>query len=560
MGDILVRGGTVIDGTGARRRRADVRVRGGVIAEVGASLAAHGEEILDASDAIVAPGFVDVHTHFDPSLWWNPTADPVPLHGVTTVVQGNCSLSIAPLKPADRPGLIDAFCFIEDMPVAAFEDGIPWTWDSWAEYRTAFDALGACVNVGALVGHSTIRSYVMGADAWSRAATTAECELIAGLLEESLRAGGLGLSTSFIDTDRHGNRVPSRFADEAEFAALAQAIGRAGRSMLQFVPSIDPAKKLADIDLIDRACAGTGVRGSWVQLASGGSSASYVPQLLDQAGRTQHEHAGIYPQVSPRSFDAQVNLDRTPVFIGMAAWHDWVQQPRAEKLRRLRDDAWRETARREWDAVPYALFPKGRMHKLRISRAGHPLAAKFAGGFFPAWHASRGDIHESDAFADLLLINELDCAVTIVGLANDDVDGVATLLRDPRTVVGASDAGAHLMMLCGGGDTTLLLTRHVRERGDFALEAAVEMLAAKPASVFGLNDRGTISPGKAGDLVVFALDELVYPDDHLVADLPDGSARLTRAGGGYRATVVAGTVVQRGGDYTGARPGRMIAS
>ena len=508
MGNLLIRGGTVVDGTGTPGYASDVRVRAGVITEIGPSLAPDGERVVDAGGAVVAPGFVDVHTHFDPSLWWTPSADPVPLHGVTTVVQGNCSLSIAPLRPTDKARLIDAFCFIEDMPTAAFEEGIPWSWEHWADYRRAFDQMGSAVNVGALVGHSTIRSYVMGDDAWHRTASSSERDAIAAVLERCLRDGGLGVSTSFIDTDRQGNKVPSRFADEDEFAALAQAVERAGRSIFQFVPSIDPAKKIWDIDLIDRACAGTSVRGSWVQLASGGTSASYISELLDQAEHTQAGGArrqqvggaGIFPQVSPRSFDARINFDRTPAFMGMPVWHDWVQQPKAEKLRRLRDDRWLDSARADWDSGSYALFPKGRMHKLRISGATHPIAAPFVGKLFSEWHQTRPDTHEADAFAELLLLNELDCSVTIVGLANDDPAGVAELFRDPRTVLGASDAGAHLTMLCGGGDTTLLLTRHVREREDFALEAGIAMLTRKPAEVFGLTDRGVIAPERPATL------------------------------------------------------------
>lgn len=559
MSNVLIRGGQVIDGLGGPRRRADVRIRDGVITEVAPKLAHDRDRVIDAAGATVAPGFVDVHTHFDPSLWWDPSADPMTLHGVTTVVQGNCSLSIAPVRASDLEGLIDAFCFIEDMPNAAFRDGIPWRWEGWRDYREAFDALGCAVNVGALVGHSTVRSYVMGADAWSRSANADECARIGAVLEECLRAGGLGVSTSFIDTDRSGNKVPSRFADETEFVELAQALGRAGRSIFQFVPSIDPDQKMRDIDMIERACLGTGVRGSWTQLAAGGNSVTHLPRLLAQAERTQRAGAGIYPQVSPRSFDAQINFERTPVFISMPVWNDWMQQTKAEKLRRLQDDGWRDAARRDWDRPVYSLFPKGRMHKLRISSASHPIVAPYVGGFFPQWQHDRGHMHEADAFADLLSLNELDCAVTIVGLANDDPDGVAELLLDPRTVVGASDAGAHLTMLCGAGDTTLLLTRHVRERQDFTLERAIQLLAARPAEVFGLSDRGVIAPGKAGDVVIFDIDELRYPEDHLVNDLPDGSGRLTRIGGGYRCTIVSGEVVQLDGTDTGARPGRMVA-
>jgi N-acyl-D-aspartate/D-glutamate deacylase len=557
MSDLLVRGGTVIDGSGRPGTRGDVRVRGGRIVELGPTLAADGEPELDAGGAVVAPGFVDVHTHFDPSLWWDPSADPVALHGVTTVVHGNCSLSLAPVRPDGRAGLIDTFGFIEDIPAIAFETGIPWTWREWSEYRAAFDARGSTVNVGALVGHSTLREFVMGSAAWERAATDDERVALARALMACLEAGGLGVSASFIDTDSSGRKVPSRYADDAELRALAEALDATGRSIFQFVPSTVPDRKLHDIERVHAACHGTGVRGSWVQLASGGSSAGLVDDLLNQAGRMQLEGPGIYPQVSPRSFDAQINLDQTPMFNSLPMWNEWVKQSHAEKLRRLGDESWRDAMRAEWDRVTYSVFPKGRMHKLRVSGASHPALTRYIGAAFSTYIDDRG-VHEADAFADFLQQNELDCAVTIIGLANDDPDQVAALLADERTIFGASDAGAHLQMLCGAGDTTLLLTRHVRERADFPLETAVELLSSRPAAVFGLHDRGRIAPGLAADLTVFALDELVYETDHLVRDVPGGSARLTRPSGGYRATIVDGHLVQLDGAYTGERPGRMV--
>src|SRR4051812_30527165 len=185
-GDVLVRGGMVVDGTGAAPFRADVRVRGGVIAEVGAGLRPDGEDELDAGDALVAPGFIDSHTHYDPSLWWDPLVDPMPQHGVTTVVTGNCSLSLTPVRAPDRVAASDVFGFIEDIPVDAFTTGIPWTWESYAEWRDALQAHGTAVNIAALIGHSNLRVYVMGDDAWTRAATADELTRLTAVLAESL--------------------------------------------------------------------------------------------------------------------------------------------------------------------------------------------------------------------------------------------------------------------------------------------------------------------------------------------------------------------------------------
>ena len=559
MADLLVRGGTVADGTGAPMRRSDVRVRDGVIVEVGPDLVPDGEAQIDAGGATVAPGFIDTHTHFDPVLWWDASADPMSLHGVTTVVQGNCSLSLAPLHAADRAAVSDVFCFIEDLPLVAFEEHIPWNWTTWQQYRDAFNARGAAVNVVGLVGHSALRLYVMGQDALERAATPDERDALAAALAECLAAGAHGLSTSFADRDRNGRKVPSRLADDDEFVALARTLHDGSRNVLQFVP--EPRQfeaKVDDIERVHRVCAGTDVRGTWVQLATGGMSAAHVPFLLDQAGRTQRDGAGVFPQVSPRRFDVRVDIDRTMGFASMPLWNQWAQSDRPTKIATLRDSDWRSRARDEWDATGFTSFPKGRMHKLRIVAVSNTALKRYEGVFFPTLQAEHPDQHECDVFADFVLANGCDIGLATVGLANEDVDALAALFRHPRTIVGASDAGAHLNSLCGAGDTSLLLQRHVHERGDFSLEHAVHILTQRPAQMFGVRDRGVVAPGYAADLVVFELDRITWPDDYLVNDTPGGAPRLRRPWGGYRATIVNGAPTQIDGAPQPTMTGRML--
>jgi N-acyl-D-amino-acid deacylase len=560
-GHLLVRGGTLVDGTGAPARRSDVRVRDGVIVEVGAELApdsaAAREVEIDASGAYVAPGFIDCHTHYDPSVWWDPLVDPMPQHGVTTVVTGNCSLSLTPVHASDRVAASDVFGFIEDIPVDAFATGIPWTWESYAEWRDAMRAHGTAVNIAALIGHSNLRVYVMGDDAWERAATDDERVQLAAVLAESLAAGALGMSTSFIDQDRHGNAVPSRAADDAELIALVDALGSApGRSrVLEFLPWIKEIdRQLADIDRVARWCGARGVSCTWNQLAENSRDPSRAARIIEQAHALHADGCRVYAQVSPRPFNLKVSLDQTPAFVAIPAWGQLITRTPDEKRSTLVDAEWRARARADWDRVGdgFTIFPVSRLDRVRLT-AVRDGEERFLGSSFADVVAARGG-HPSDVLADWVLEHDLAPGMVAEALSNNDAGKVSELIADATTVVGASDAGAHLQMMCGAGDSTLLLTEHVRDRADLDVEAGVHQLTGRLAEAFGIRDRGVVAPGLAGDLVVFALDELAYEPEAFVHDLPGGAPRLTRPAGGFRTTAVAGVVTQQDGIATGARP------
>jgi N-acyl-D-amino-acid deacylase len=556
-GDLLVRGGTVVDGTGAPARRDDVRVRDRVIVEVGANLEPDGEPEIDAGGAVVAPGFIDCHTHYDPSVWWDPLVDPMPQHGVTTVVTGNCSLSLTPVRAADRTRAADVFGFIEDIPTDAFATGIPWTWESYAEWSDALRTHGTAVNIAALVGHSNLRVYVMGDDAWNRAATPEERERLGAVLAECLASGALGLSTSFVDTDRHAHPVPSRAADHEEFVALIDVLARAPGSarVLEFLPWIkDIDRQLDDIERVARWCGSRGVACTWNQLAQNSRDPSRAERLIEQAHRLHADGCRVYAQVSPRPFNLNVSFDQTPAFIAVPAWSRLIQLSPAEKRVALGDESWRAQARADWDKVGdgFTIFPVSRLDRVRLTSV-RPGQERFLGATLADVVAARGG-HPSDVLADWVLEHDLAPGMTAESLSNNDGAKVAALVADSTTVVGASDAGAHLQMMCGAGDSTLLLTEHVRDGRHLGLESAVHELTGRLATAFGIPGRGFVAPGYAADLVVFALDELSYRPEAFVSDLPGGAPRLTRPPGGFRATIVAGTVTQRDGAATGARP------
>ncbi len=549
MADLLIRGGDVVDGTGAPPRRADVRVRAGRVVEIAPDLDPGEEPRIDASGALVTPGFIDPHTHCDPSLFWDPGCDPLPLHGVTAIVTGNCSLSLAPLPETHRADLIGAFSYIEDIPTEAFELGIPWTWESWAGYREAQQTRGTAVRAAGLVGHSALRLAVLGGDAWDRTASAAERERLATLLAECLDAGAIGLSTSLADVDAQGRPVPSRLADDDELRALAAVLARSGRGVVEFVPLIHTHDGRAEgIERIHRCFGLAGVRASWTGFGPGAPE-RHTAEVLEQARRTQAEGAGVWPQISPRPPDVHICLERSIAFSFMPAWHRLVQANPAEKRRMLADDWWRGKARDHWDRRSTPFFETtpdafGRLRLCGAATGDEPIG-------LDELLAERGG-HPSDALADWLLACDLD--VEILKRATEQTEACAELLRDPAVLVGSSDAGAHCESFCGAGDTTLLLERHVRERGDLSIEQAVRRLTSEVADHFGLGGCGRLQVGVPADVAVLELEALRWHDDQRVVDLPGGGGRLRREASGYRATVVGGVPTVRTGKATGARP------
>ena len=556
----VIRGGEVVDGTGAPARRADVVVVDGRITEVGTGVEApSGARELDASGALVAPGFIDGHTHLDPTLFWDRSVDPMPVHGVTTVLIGNCSLGLAPMTPAMVDEVSRVFCYIEDLPLESFEAGIPWTWESYADYVAAVDEGGLSVHAAPLLGHSIVRIYAMGADAWERAATADERRRIAGLLDDAIGAGAFGFSTSFFDTDARGRLVPSRLAEIEERAELVDVLARRGRGIVQVVTipgTPDGEQNFHDLIQLcgDRVVSTTNVL-AYVD--------SNPQQSADLMQRTRDYHAqGVkfWPQMSPRTIDFRINWENSFAFSLIEPWHHIPNAPdAAERRRLLSSDEWRAQAREAWDVAPTILFPTVDLDRVRFVDVAREELDPWLGRSLRDLVDARGG-HPSDVLADWVLENDLAPGVTVVGVANGSVDGVGELLADPDNVIGSSDAGAHLQMMCAAGDTTLVLTRHVRDRGDLTVEDAVHELTGKSAALWGLHDRGRIRPGLAADLTVFALDELHWDEDVFVDDLPGGARRLRRPEGGYRYTIANGEITQEAGVITDARPARVLHS
>src|SRR3984893_8511955 len=367
--DLLVRGGNVVDGTGSAAVRADVRIRGGRIAEIGAGLRPDGENEFDASGAVVTPGFIDTHAHVDPQVFWDASLDPEPQHGVTTMLVGNCSLSLYPVSDATRGELSDLFAYIEDVPRHLFDDCVPWTWSDYAGYRDTVNATGSGANLAPLIGHSPIRIAVMGADAWTRVATTDERAAMAVLLSDAMRSGAWGLSTSQLDFDIHGRPVPSRAADDVEEDALLDVLGAAGRGLVEIVRGLlGPADPQIMMEDLARRCGARGIPLTWTGFTYSDSNPGYSERWLDLTRRLKADGISFYPQQSPRTVDSRLNWDSSMMFMSMpVGWHKVIAATGDDaKATLLQDPAWRASAREEWDRVDKAIFPHRRPEKVRF--------------------------------------------------------------------------------------------------------------------------------------------------------------------------------------------------
>jgi N-acyl-D-amino-acid deacylase len=549
-GDLLLRRGTVVDGTGAAPVRADVRTRNGRIIEVGSELRPDSESVIDASGAYVTPGFIESHTHYDAAVWWDPDCDPMPAHGCTTMVIANCGLGLAPLKSTEQSDLVDLFAFIEDIPPEAFHLGVGWTWNTWPEYFDQASKHATAANTIGFAPHQMLRTWVMGPDAWERPATVTERAALCQVLDEALSAGAIGLSTTAMDTDRNNRLVPSRLADDSELLDLIGVLAQHD-AVLQFVPRfLQPDYFLDDLDRVARPAAKAGVRtlfaGYQLEESNSGSR-----RLLEEFLEPYWvQNAPLWANFSARPTHVNMHFERSIMWSGIASWHDVVNAPTERMRVLLEDPAWRSSARSEWDACTYTLAAIRSPQRLKLiggANSGESLADA----------VQRTGKHPSDALADWLLETNLDGNVR-TGDRPIDLEASVTLLRGRHGLSGASDAGAHVQMFSGAGDATYVLSHLVRDEGAISIEEAVNAVTGKQAAFFGVPDRGVIRAGAVADLAVFDLSEINPGQEIRRHDLPGGAWRYSRTAAGFRATIVAGVPTWLDGASTGKRPASMI--
>jgi len=549
---IVIRNAEIIDGTGGPSQHGDVAVDDGVIVGIGRQLpTAAAARIIDAQGRVLAPGFIDVHTHFDPQICWDRLATPMLEHGVTTVLMGNCSLSLAPVRQADRRALAGMFKQIEDIPLSAFAEGVEWAWETYADYL-AYIHRGLGINVAGLVGHSALRTYVMGNAAQERAATAEETAAMCRILTDAIHAGAAGLSTSYVDIDERMRPVPSRFATRDEIIALGRAMAATGRGLIQTVPVFyNPPEQIANIHEMGEISRATGLLCTVAPIVHAAGQTLWQDSLAaldEEAARG----ARVYGQSMPRTFDINIRLSESSFLLfALPAWAELMRMPLPERLAGFRDPARREELRNQ------SVFLGPLMFMLTVGHTARPVHRHLEGRLLTELAGERG-VTPADVLIDLACDEDLQTEFSVRNMIHADPEGVTAILSHPRIHIGASDAGAHVAQFCGAGDTGYLLARWVRELKAFSLEDAVYRLTGQLADAFGIRGRGRIAGGLAADLVLFDPQTIDRGDEEFIHDVPGGGNRYVRHATGIDAVIVNGAVVWDKDGYSDARVGQIV--
>jgi len=541
--DIVIRGGTVVDGTGAPGRAADVAITGDVISEIGPNLA--GGRELDASGCVVAPGFIDIHTHYDAQVFWDPALRPTSFHGVTTVVAGNCGFAIAPTRPEHHDVIARTLENVEDMDLATLTAGVDWDFETFPEYLESVQRRGTVLNFTAYVGHSALRLYVMGDAAYERAATADEIERMAQLVREGIEAGGAGFSTSFSYAHRgvDGKPVPSRFAEADEVEALFLAAGQTGKGVVL----ITPGKQCTYADVYEWQPR-VGRPFTYPLFAAPGGR-HLEPVGLHEQGLA--DGAEVWPQVTPRPLTMQFTMADAYSLNTGEVFGELMKVSRPVRLAAYRDPEWRARAAADLENSP--MKPRWETFEVSESERFPELQGRRVSDL-----AREGGSSPLDVMCELAVAEDLTTRFRAY-IANDDAVAVGKLLTHDHVALGLSDAGAHVDQLCDAPLPTDLLSKWVRERGVMPVEAAVRKLTGEPGDMFGFDRRGYLRKGNWADVCVFDPETVGTGPTRRVRDFPADGERLTaEEPSGMRHVLVNGTAIRLDEsqlDVMDARPG-----
>ena len=563
--DLLIKNGTIVDGSGAARYRGDVGVRDGRIVEIG-RVGSVAERTIDAEGLVVAPGFVDGHTHMDAQVAWDPIGSCSCWHGVTTVIMGNCGFALAPCKPEEREWFARCLTAVEDIPTEAMLTGIDWTWETFPEYLDNVDRLPKAINYGAYIGHSALRMYVMGKRALGETATEDDLRRMEAAVEEAIRAGAMGFSSSRSTTHvtPDNTPVPSRIADWTEVDRLVGVMGRFGAGIFQVGPDISGgAAQRAFLARLKRVALASGRPVMFGTIASRqGDDPNPWTYQLDYLDECAAAGATVWGQSGTRSINAIFSLKSYLPFDVLPAWRELRRLPLAEQKARLADPATRkvlvaaEARMKPRDNV----FQGGgaattdprrpdydNLYAMKDVEWNDPTVAELA--------AARGQ-HPVEVMIDLSLAN--DNQVYVQPLVNERPEQILGMLRHSRTLATFSDSGAHVCQEMGSSLQTHMLSYWVRAKQAFTLEQAVRKLSHDNAAAWGLADRGLLQTGYRADLVVFDAERVRPAMPTVEADLPGGARRLVQKAEGIAATIVNGEVTLENGQPTGRLPGVLL--
>jgi N-acyl-D-amino-acid deacylase len=577
MFDLIIRNGTIVDGTGRARFVGDVAVRDGLLVQVGGTVVGDAIETVDATGLIVTPGFVDIHTHFDGQVTWDDLLEPSASHGVTTIVAGNCGVGFAPVLPERRDQLVQLMEGVEDIPGSALTEGMTWDWVTFPDYLDALEKRSWSMDVGTQITHGALRVWVMGDRAIGETvATRVEVDEMARLVAEAIGEGALGFSTSrtFSHKAPDGNYVPGTFAGQDELWPIAAAMKDAGRAVFQLAPlgttSQDPEEVLKEFDWMRRLSLEFGLVVSPV-LAQIPTNPGLYREVLDAALAARVHGAVVIPQVSAKSQGLLLGLQtshafmRRPTFVALSNEADGdllalvadLRKPETKAAILSEEDLPLSGALYEGIAV-FAQHGTSIIFPISDAVDQEPQSDQSVASL-----AEAAGVSALDMTYDLML--ERDGRALLMAAINNyadaSLDGVYDMLTHPGSALGLSDAGAHCGLLVDASMPTMLLTHWVRDRTRgprIGLESAVRMQTFETAELYGLGDRGVLAAGKRADINVIDFDALELHQPEVIYDLPAGGRRLVQRASGYKVTVVAGTITRRDDVDTGARPGRLI--
>ena len=547
MYDFIIENATLYDGSGTPPRRENVGVREGRVAAIGA-VQGQAAERIDASGLALMPGIIDTHTHYDAQITWDPFVNPSPALGVTTVVMGNCGFTIAPCRPQDRDLTMRNLTHVEGMSLDALRAGIRWNFESFPHYLDMLEQQGVGPNVACYVGHSSIRTYVLGADAPKRAATAEEVKTMRNIVTEAMEVGAVGFATtrSGQHNGEAGIPMPSRLADDHEMTTLSAALRDAGKGLLMMTKAAN-----TPVPWIEKLCEAADRPYLVAALLHSNLAPESTFEDLENIRAAQQRGNRMYGAVSACPLNFEFTMHEPYVFEGLRVWQPLMSMDNKTFCKTLADRAWRDRLKKELEERSRRMFT-GEWDKAHVAQVADAKHAAFEGHSIAALARSTG-VHPVDFLLDLALEENLDTMFTAT-LLNSDEEAVGRMMRDENAIVSLSDAGAHLTFLCDAGFGLHVLGHWVRERKLMPLEQAVHKLTAEPAALLGMRDRGRIAQGQPADLFLFDPATVGRGPSSRVFDLPAGGSRLTTPATGVHGVWVNGKKVADGNGLVGHAP------